>query len=223
MDLVISHYNENLDWINYIDSKFKIYVYSKTLATNELINNKIYIVNQPLNKGNEASAYLQYIIDNYENLSENIVFVHGHEKSWHHMDSIINIINSLQITDYANLNKYGTQSIFENAVQSSWLNTVDDFMDSANIAFENPPFILSLDYNSCAQFIVSRKNILSRSKEFYIRGLKYIIETHKSNKHNGGVFEYYWRWIFLHNDAISLKYKDINNANYHNFITKISI
>ena len=30
------------------------------------------------NKGNEATPYLQYIIDNYDNLPETIVFSHGH-------------------------------------------------------------------------------------------------------------------------------------------------
>ena len=31
------------------------------------------------NKGNEATPYLQYIIDNYDNLPETIVFSHGHQ------------------------------------------------------------------------------------------------------------------------------------------------
>ena len=31
------------------------------------------------NKGNEATPYLQYIIDNYDNLPETIVFSHGHK------------------------------------------------------------------------------------------------------------------------------------------------
>ena len=31
------------------------------------------------NKGNEATPYLQYIIDNYDNLPKSIVFSHGHK------------------------------------------------------------------------------------------------------------------------------------------------
>ena len=34
------------------------------------------------NKGNEATPYLQYIIDNYDNLPETILFSHGHKCGW---------------------------------------------------------------------------------------------------------------------------------------------
>ena len=33
------------------------------------------------NKGNEATPYLQYIIDNYDNLPETIIFSHGHKRA----------------------------------------------------------------------------------------------------------------------------------------------
>lgn len=50
----------------------------------------IYVADQPSpenglpeNKGNEALPYLTYLIDNYENLPEVMVFMHGHRSSWH--------------------------------------------------------------------------------------------------------------------------------------------
>lgn len=37
----------------------------------------------PQNKGNEAMAYLTFLIDHYENLPEVMVFMHGHRTAWH--------------------------------------------------------------------------------------------------------------------------------------------
>lgn len=37
----------------------------------------------PANKGNEAMAYLTYLIQNYDNLPESMAFIHSHEDGWH--------------------------------------------------------------------------------------------------------------------------------------------
>lgn len=42
----------------------------------------------PRNQGREAMAYLTYIIDNYANLSDYTVFLHGHSRSWHQIEPI---------------------------------------------------------------------------------------------------------------------------------------
>ena len=47
-------------------------------------------MNIPVNKGNEASVYLKYIIDYYDELSNFTFFIHDEEFSWHHSGSIIN-------------------------------------------------------------------------------------------------------------------------------------
>lgn len=46
-------------------------------------------LNVPVNKGNEASIYLKYIIDYYDTLSEFTFFIHDEEYAWHHSGSII--------------------------------------------------------------------------------------------------------------------------------------
>ena len=52
---------------------------------------KILIINIifPVNKGNEASVYLKYIIDFYDNLPEFTFFIHDEEYSWHHSGSTL--------------------------------------------------------------------------------------------------------------------------------------
>ena len=90
-----SHFNEDLHWINLI--KYPTDIYSKT------IKNKNFI---PFNKVQEAPAYLKYIIDNYYNLPEYTIFVHGHLDSLHQDMNIIEKINSLKFDDkIINLNR----------------------------------------------------------------------------------------------------------------------
>ena len=90
--VVVSHYKEDLSWLSRI--RYKYVVYKKDQDDD-------YPYNVPVNKGNEASAYLKYIIDHYDNLPEYVIFVHGHESDWHHEDSMVDKLNSLRITkDY---------------------------------------------------------------------------------------------------------------------------
>jgi hypothetical protein len=39
--------------------------------------------NTPLQQGREAISYLQFIIDYYDTLPPRMIFVHGHQSSWH--------------------------------------------------------------------------------------------------------------------------------------------
>jgi hypothetical protein len=55
-NIVISRYNKNVDFISKLNKNTKVFVYDKENPSNPL--------NIPVNKGNEASVYLKYIIDN---------------------------------------------------------------------------------------------------------------------------------------------------------------
>lgn len=58
-----------------------------------------------LAKGNEAMVYLDYITEHYEDLADQMVFVHGNRHQWHQAD-IVQDLARLQwqnITDFANL------------------------------------------------------------------------------------------------------------------------
>ena len=55
-DIVIAHYNENLDWISELDSTYinKIWIYSKSSTVNDYI--------PLLNIGRESHTYLHHIV-----------------------------------------------------------------------------------------------------------------------------------------------------------------
>ena len=54
MNIVVSRYNKNIDWVYRFKGENKIFIYDKENPENPY--------NIPVNKGNEASVYLKYII-----------------------------------------------------------------------------------------------------------------------------------------------------------------
>jgi hypothetical protein len=117
-NLVVSHYNEDLQWTSLVDmNKYNIVLVSKTLENADIF--------QPKNIGYEASAFLEYIVKYYDTLPEYSVFVHGHETSWHHRGKMQDLVNNLQLGDkkYKNINL--EQAIYDEMLEipDYWINT----------------------------------------------------------------------------------------------------
>jgi hypothetical protein len=176
------------------------------------------------NKGNEASVYLTYIIDNYDHLADVIVFIHGHQKHKHgtrdgkHRDRTLifegidydnlEAINKLDINfvkrvGYANLRcmaKPGCPDEIqpfrpeedrdplrpqEFAMQAAWAELFGN---------DDVPQIIASP--CCAQFAVSGKTVMKRSKEEYMSYLGWIYATPLDDFTSGRIFEYLWHVIF---------------------------
>ena len=98
INCVVSRYRRNTDWVYNLKNINKFYIYDKETPENEY--------NIPVNKGNEASVYLKYIIDNYDDLPDFTFFIHDEERSWHHSGSIIPLFNKAVASNnlYYNIN-----------------------------------------------------------------------------------------------------------------------
>lgn len=191
--VVIAHYNENIDWVNSIDrNKFNIEIYSKTLKEYNYIDQ---------NRGNEASSYLQYIIDNYENLPEHNFFVHGHNNSYHQditNDDFLNKVKLPSRYSYFNINRrdYYIKSLKqEYSIQYMHLKTYWPLNE-----IEVPD---DLSFYSCAQFYVHRDFIYSHSRGLYKKMFDWLMTTDLDNKlrvpqnyYSTRLFEYMWHVIF---------------------------
>eukprot|EP00208_Stichococcus_sp_RCC1054_P000050 CAMPEP_0206142204 /NCGR_PEP_ID=MMETSP1473-20131121/15969_1 /ASSEMBLY_ACC=CAM_ASM_001109 /TAXON_ID=1461547 /ORGANISM="Stichococcus sp, Strain RCC1054" /LENGTH=636 /DNA_ID=CAMNT_0053537107 /DNA_START=417 /DNA_END=2327 /DNA_ORIENTATION=+ len=59
--------------------------------------------------GREAAAYLQYIVNNYDDLPAAMLFLHEHEESWHRYRPMIRLIQDLKWDqiEYASLRHWG--------------------------------------------------------------------------------------------------------------------
>lgn len=238
--IVVSRFKEDIDFLKKLD--FKTLLYEKENPLNKY--------NVEKNKGNEASAYLKYIIDHYDNLSDYTIFIHCHEFSWHHEGSIIEIINNNRNIHhtYTNLNNYilGNMENLDKSEKDigSYFRTYIKPAVGPNLMYPN----FTQGVKGCAQFIVHKNNILNHSKLFYQNIYDWLMNTHIDNYWNGRFLEWTWDlfWnkclenisikiylgeeildVFIENDEENLKKKMMlqflneNNYCYVNEETKI--
>ncbi len=200
--VVIARYDENVSWTTKLNMPYTI------------------IQKQPnLNVGTESWAFVHFIIENYENLPDRILFVHGHENSYHQDHPTWYIANNLNWNlEYMNIN---TRRFDE-----QYISSIDDFEDIERHyrksyklwiadnwydlygSLPRPHTLFFLGYN---QFVLSKKNILRHPKDFYKRMLKWLETTDIDRKMyvgpsynfdrakayvSGRICEYTWHYIF---------------------------
>jgi hypothetical protein len=198
-NIVVSRYNRNVDFVYRINNgnNINVLIYDKENSNNPH--------NIPVNKGNEASVYLKYIIDYYDELSEFTFFIHDEEYSWHHSGSIIDKYNDAVLSNkmYYNINDKCVWS------QPNACDFYDDLLNWYNIYIEeyipiskvpnNKDFIYG--YQGSAQFLVHKDLIRNLPKEFYIKLYEWIITTNLSNYISGRYLEWTWHifwYIYPH-------------------------
>ena len=191
--LRISHYQEQLGWVNNIHIPFVLG--SKTVRDSR-------IMHVPINQGNEVSCYLLYIIHHYDSLPEYTLFLHGHNKDWHQLYEVAYITRTIDFTTpYKNVNNYlvndrdVTANRYMRQLQALWSKLFQDELGDMPMVFRE---------KCCAQFVVHRDRIHIRSLAFYQRIYDYVISAelddadmvdgyHTSMSY---VMEFIWHYIF---------------------------
>ncbi|OJJ68359.1 hypothetical protein ASPBRDRAFT_58380 [Aspergillus brasiliensis CBS 101740] len=166
----------------------------------------------PLNKA--------YLIEHYNRLPSTIVFLHAHRsgflRAWH-VDAPLhdNVwavralqLNFVQQIGYANLrcklnpgcinhhNDHVTREIFTDIFEGTSTpprNYTDVALTSNQKYLYIPNQIAAA---CCAQFAVSRQQVLERPREDYIKIRQWIIDTNLDDAHSGRVMEFLWHMIF---------------------------
>jgi hypothetical protein len=202
--VVVSRYNKNTDWVNQINEN--IIIYDKETLTNPY--------NVPLNKGNEASVYLKYIIDHYDDLPEYTFFIHDEEFSWHHSGSVIDKFKEAKDSNqlYYNINDRAimTEHFIIIAVHGTqWWNDfwiwykkyVDPYIPSDSL----PSIDFTHDYRGAAQFLVHRNLIRNLPKQFYEDIYDWLLTTDMENSKSGRFLEWTWHvfWDIYPNQILS--------------------
>jgi len=188
INIVVSRYKKNVDFIYKINNNNKninFLIYDKENSSNPL--------NIPINKGNEASVYLKYIIDHYDNLSDFTFFIHDDEYSWHHSGSIIDryneAINSKQL--FYNINNYYLDSYSHIGQKKELMKWYNQFIEPY-IPFEKlPNKDWLIGYKGCAQFLVHKSLITNLPLKFYQDLYEWIL-----NFHNGKLSGYFLEWTW---------------------------
>lgn len=155
-------------------------------------------------------AYLTYLVENYGNFPSTVAFIHSHkDRFWHAagMPARSNMaalkalnIDHVQRAGFANLRcTLGPGCPAE--VQPYRQDTPDNRMYEKSMASvwelffgtECPEVIAA---PCCAQFAVSRDQIMARPVEDYVLYRQWLMETELDDDNSGRVLEYTWHIIF---------------------------
>ena len=191
--IVTSHWKEDLAWLR---SEFPVVLIDKEGADPTCFEPAHVIPN----KGSEASVYLKFIIERYDDLPEHVAFIHGHETSHHHRHAlpVLELIRRANLKyDYINLNDWYQNFVFMN--EPAYDTYCEDWWDVYMAPeFKKPPRGFPFkNMPMAAQFIVSKKAIRANPVEFYKRCYDRLV-TLDVPKH--AVFlEMVWHLIFGQN------------------------
>lgn len=159
--IIVAKYNENVDWLQNTD-KTKLIVYDK--GDTPILDEKIQTIKR-VNVGREGETFLFYILENYDNLPDYMVFIQAFP------------------FDHANLNSQNFQEKINELIQSSPTETIPLFRE---LFYENHgrchsiyspeyyKFILGFVddtsvFSPGGQYLVKKSDILSKPIDFYKR------------------------------------------------------
>jgi hypothetical protein len=108
IEIIVSRYNENLNWLNEFPfNQFEYIVYNKGDNDNFEKNNVKKIINLP-NVGRCDHTYLFHLIENYDNLSDIIVFFPGSINIEYKKPKAIQLLSKIIENDYKNAYFFGS-------------------------------------------------------------------------------------------------------------------
>ena len=190
-EIVVAHYNENLDWLKEFNTA-KINVYSKgNLATIPCIQHKL------PNIGREAHTYLSYIIERYDSLPSYLFFTQGKIQDHYELKRIRNIflhpfihrnysqnftkgfVSGFRLRAYNRISLKEAECVFDEWFHK-YVDSTVNIQDGIQIYWG-------------AIFSVRREKILTRPKSYYEELIKQLDENNTEVAH---YFERSWYYIF---------------------------
>ena len=183
--IVVARYNEDIEWTKQF---LNVIIYNKG---NPLAND----FNQILlnNVGREGHTYYKHIYDNYDNLSDYTIFLQGNP--FDHSPNIIPDINKYinnenLIIDFEFFSIYIEKCNLSGCRYHANLPLIEVYEKMFHERIE----YLEFNFGFGAQFIVSKKKILQRPKEFYLKIVEILEYT--INPIEGFVIERFHSLIF---------------------------
>ena len=209
--LIIARYNEDIEWVKYIDDNlYDIYIYNKGNKIQMSNKDSNIIITDIINIGRESHTYLYHIIKHYDNLPEKIIFTQGHPFD-HVRINFIQEINNYSNEDFYYFSNNRLKLKFNNdgsilnesglLNNSFWSNQHNNDSCIFNISKQ---IILNKDlnnfewyFNTGAIFGVSKKNLLKNNRDFYNNLLNILINSDNPiNPPEGHCLERLWEIIF---------------------------
>ncbi|KAH8705989.1 hypothetical protein BGW36DRAFT_285956 [Talaromyces proteolyticus] len=209
-------------WTDALTDKYHLCVYTVDAPIDKTSN----YLQVPANRGHEAMAYLTFIIDNYDHIPEaGVVFVHGSRWAWHNdqptydnaaLLAALDISSALSSWGYHNLrcdwsvqiSPWDARAVSDNALPSALVsifggNEAASKKDSSSNAMLGRQDILRSQ--CCAQFVVSKENILQHSRDEYVALRQWLLDSRdisktaapRDDRVAGRIISYVWHILFI--------------------------
>mmetsp|Transcript_59614 Transcript_59614/g.138855 ORF Transcript_59614/g.138855 Transcript_59614/m.138855 type:complete len:336 (-) Transcript_59614:342-1349(-) len=155
----------------------------------------------------ESRPWLQWIVENYDDLPEVAIFLHGHHSSWHRTTVTVDFLKSHVPTDVTMLADGGCvwkETLMEELARGHelpGLNTLYDSIWGANFSEVFTQVHMACNYSCCAENVVSRKAIRRFSRSVYLQFVRMIDEN--PNQPWAWIWERTWQNLWQHPAAKS--------------------
>jgi hypothetical protein len=160
--IVVSRFNENLDWLNEVAHTMNVIVYNKGEPLELDSNNRVNIINLP-NTGRDCHTIFFHIFENYDDLSDFTIFLQGNP-----LDHFKNTIDYLKNISYETHFEYLCDWLPVTCLADCPYHTGLPMRDTYNRVFQcNETENKAFQFGAGAQCKVSKNRILKRSREFY--------------------------------------------------------
>jgi hypothetical protein len=166
--IIVARYNENIDWTKQFGN---VLIYNKGEKIEEIEYEQI----MADNVGREGHTYYKYICDNYDKLEDYTVFLQGNPFD-HSPDLIKNLrkyIDDLELDiefEYISEIMHHSTLLFEKILCGKTTINIDDTYEKLFGPIHGVD--KEMIFGAGAQFIVSKRRILKRPKEFYEKIVK---------------------------------------------------
>ena len=200
---VIARYKENLDWV--YNLKGNIVVYNKSE------NFKYDFPRHDVeNFGRETETFIKFIVQYYNQLDDydSVVFLQGnpfdHSTALkYNLNKIENKLNEYEFLIFNINNKtnefvFLADKVYNININRDTTNNEYPLIQYYSIIFEENTKDKPITFGAGAQFIVSKKAILSRPKRFYEKIIKLI--DNEIDPVGAYILERFWHLIFTHSE-----------------------
>lgn len=167
------------------------------------VNNPNATLHTPINKGHESMAYLTYVIENYDALPAVMAFIHSHRagfwSAWHTDTPLHDNADALHKLRTGFVRRNGYVNLRCNWNPGCEVDQRQNKHVTAEIwaeLFDGTEKPEEIGAACCAQFAVSREQVLRRPREDYLKYRQWILDTELKDGSSGRVLEYLWHVIF---------------------------
>lgn len=148
-----------------------------------------------------------FIIDNYDNLPDNILFVHPNRYQWHNDDPDYDGLPMLRHFQIPYLEKEGYANIRcawslgcpseikpldEEGEHRTNVHAGGDFKKAFEELFPGEEVPKYVGVSCCAQFAATKEKVRERKKEDYVRYREWLLNTELDDSISGRILEYSW-------------------------------